>query len=247
MSRTTRTRAGAAALGAATALVLATAAPVHAEMHDHGHDHVEADEPASFTSAFTVMAMPDNVVDADGEPAPGPDGASATFDFRINSDEEVICYDIVLRGADPTYESPADTATHIHEAEPGVQGPPRIVFPDPTENGDGTLSSSGCMQGPFTTGLVPDGADADSGEGFTLAEIEADPAGYYSDIHTVDNPAGIVRGQLTPVPVGGVDTGAGATTAVGTGTSVVPLALGGLVLAGIAGFALRRLLRVEVG
>ncbi|PVW06384.1 hypothetical protein DEA06_02315 [Microbacterium sp. Gd 4-13] len=204
------------ALGAVAAVgLVALASPAHAE--------TEVAEPSSFTSAFTVMATPDQVINSDGVVTPGQEGATGSFTFRINSDEEIICYDITLNGVSGDYQSPAKTATHIHEAAVGKPGPPRIAFPNPAPVGDGPRTSSGCLQGPFTTGIVTDGVD--SGEGFSLAEIEANPAGFTGDSHTVDFAAGVVRGQLSAVPVGGVSTGAG-----GTATSSVDAL--GLTLAG---------------
>ncbi|MGY6502137.1 MAG: CHRD domain-containing protein [Acidimicrobiales bacterium] len=235
MSRTTRTRTGLVAGSLAGALALAVASPA-------GAQDATVPEPSTFTSAFTVMATPDQVVDTDGEPAPGTDGATGTFDFRINSDDEIICYDITVSGITLPYESPARTATHIHEAEAGSGGPPRLAFPDPTDNGDGTFSSRGCMQGPFTTGLGPEGSDADHGDGFSLAQIEANPAGFSADTHTAENPAGAVRGQLSPLPVGRIDTGAGGlapTSGDGPGLTA-PLALAGLAALGGAGLMAQR-------
>lgn len=198
----------------------------------------EVAEPATFTSAFTAMATPDMVVNADGAPTPGTAGASGTFTYRINSDLEVICYDISVQGITPPYESPAKTATHIHEAGAGESGPPRIAFPNPEDDGSGTLVSSGCLEGPFTTGVAPEGTD--TGEGFTLAEIEANPSAFFTDTHTAANPAGAVRGQLTEIPVGGVETGAGGSTG-DSGSSAGILALGGTAVAAAAGaVALRR-------
>lgn len=231
----TRTRAAAVGTALAGALALTVASPAAAQ-------DTSVPEPDRFTSAFTVMATPDEVVDTEGEPAPGTPGATGTFDFRINSDDEIICYDITVAGITLPYESPARTATHIHEAAVGEAGPPRLAFPDPTTNGDGTFSSSGCMQGPFTTGLGPDGSDADHGDGFSLAQIEANPEAFSADTHTAANPAGAVRGQLSPMPVGRIDTGAGGLAPVssdGTGPAG-PLALAGLVAIGGAGLVAHR-------
>lgn len=210
------------ALGAVAAFgIVAVGSPAFAE--------TPVDEPSSFTSAFTVMATPDEVINNDGEAAPGEPGAAGTFTFRINSELEIICYDIELTGVTGDYESPAKTATHIHEAAAGQPGPPRIAFPNPEPVGDGPRTSSGCLQGPFTTGVMADGVD--TGEGFSLAEIEANPAGFTGDSHTVDYPAGVVRGQLTAVPVGGVETGVGAAAA---GTDALTLSLAGLGAIGLA-------------
>lgn len=218
---------------AAAAMTLLVAAPANAE--------TEVGEPDSFTSAFTVMATPDQVIDNDGVATPGQEGATGTFDFRINSELEIICYDITLSGVSGDYESPAKTATHIHEAAAGQAGPPRIAFPNPVDDGTGERTSSGCLQGPFTTGVTSD-AGSDTGEGFTLAQIEANPAGFTGDSHTVDFAAGVVRGQLTQVPVGGVDTGAGGAASASTDTSALigAGAFGALGLLGAAGLVAAR-------
>ncbi|MHA6630767.1 CHRD domain-containing protein [Pseudonocardia sichuanensis] len=208
-----------------TALTTATAAlaagPAFAQDAD-------VPEPDSFTSMFTAMAVPDTVVGPNG-PAPGEPGATGTFDLRINSDEEIICYEITLDGVTPPYQSPARTATHVHEAAEGSAGPPRLAFPNPEDDGNGTMRSEGCLQGPFTTGVMADGTD--TGEGFSLAQIEADPAAFFADTHTSAFTAGAVRGQLTRVPMGGVDTGAGGAA----GDAVHPVL--GAALLGVAGTA----------
>lgn len=213
-------------IGAAAAFGLTlVAAPAHAD--------TEVDEPSSFTSAFTVMATPDSVVNTDGVAAPGEPGATGTFSFRVNSDLDIICYDIELTGVTGDYQSPARTATHIHQANAGQSGPPRIAFPNPSPIGDGPRTSSGCLQGPFTTGVVANGAD--TGSGFTLAQLEANPAGFSADSHTVSYPAGVVRGQLTQVPVGGVDTGAGGTATAASPAAGVDMGIGIGIAAGAAG------------
>ena len=176
---------------AAAALALGATTPAAAE--------TAVPEPDSFTSAFVVNATPGEVIGTNGAPAPGETGAAGVFEFRINSDLEIICYDITLTGVTGGYQSMAKTATHIHEAASGASGPPRIAFPDPAPvNGDEALrNSSGCLQGPFTTNIVNNGVD--TGTGFTLAQIEANPAGFTGDSHTANFVPGVVRGQLTAV------------------------------------------------
>lgn len=228
-----RTSARTLTLGAVAAVgLLAVAAPAHAE--------TEVPEPSSFTSAFTVMATPDQVVNTDGVATPGQEGATGTFTFRINSELEVICYDITLDGVSGDYQSPAKTATHIHQAQAGQSGPPRIAFPNPAPIGDGPRTSSGCLQGPFTTGVMVDGVD--TGTDFSLAQIEDDPSAFSADSHTVASPAGVVRGQLTSVPVGGVPTGAGGTAETGVNVAGVSIAAVGVAgaLAGLGVIAHRR-------
>lgn len=230
-----------ALVGGTAALMLFAAAPAGAD--------TPVAEPDSFTSAFTAMATPDQVLNGDGVATPGQPGAMGTFTLRINSDLDIICYDIALEGVTGDYMSPAKTATHIHQAAAGAAGPPRLAFPNPTPIGDGPRTSSGCMQGPFTTGLTPAGADADSGTGFTLDQIEADPAAFAADTHTVDFSAGAVRGQLSQIPVGSVATGGGGSALAASdsaSSSVLPVAgavaLGAMVVAGVT-FAARREVR----
>lgn len=218
----------ATALAAATGLGLgATAA--------YADDEVP--EPDSFTSMFTAEATPDTVVDEDGESVPGEEGASGTFNLMLNSDEEIACWEITLDGVTPPYESPARTATHIHESPEGVQGPPRLSFPDPEEDDDGMLRSSGCVQGPFTTGLDDDD-DVDTGEGFTVSQIEDDPSQFYGDTHTEEYPAGAVRGQLTEVPMGGMETGAGGTSEASAAPVATTTWIAGGVAAALIAFAM---------
>ena len=53
------------------------------------------------------------------------------------------------------------------------------------------------MSGPFTTGvLAPPMTGVDTGTGFKLAQIEANPAGFFTDSHTKLFVPGVVRGQL---------------------------------------------------
>ena len=121
-------------------------------------------------------------------------GAKGYYNFGINSDLNLICYYIKLEDVTGEYESAALTATHIHEAVAGKAGPPRIAFPNPVGDDEERISV-GCLQGPFETGI--DGADGvDTGANFHVSQIEADPAGFFCDVHTSDAVPGAVRGQL---------------------------------------------------
>lgn len=233
-TKSTRRRLGTlGGLAGAAALLTVGAAPAQAD--------TPVDRPDTFTSAYTVMATPDEVIDPDGNSAPGEEGATGTFDLMINSDEEIICYDITLEGVTPPYESPAKTATHVHEANLGEGGPPRLAFPNPEGDGD-VLTSSGCMKGPFTTGLDDEDSGEDTGKGFSLKEIEDNPAGFSADTHTSSFVPGAVRGQLKQVPVGGVDTGLGGEAAATGMQQSTALALAGssMALVGVAGIIVAR-------
>ena len=81
--------------------------------------------PFYFTSTYAVKATPDQVVGNDNVATGGLEGASGWFLYGINSHENVICYNITIDGFRGEFQSPADTATHIHEAKRGMAGPPR--------------------------------------------------------------------------------------------------------------------------
>ncbi|KAG8160958.1 hypothetical protein KVR01_009222 [Diaporthe batatas] len=150
----------------------------------------------SFTSTMPANATPEQVVNGT-EPTGGLAGASGTFNFGLNGATDTICYNITLNNFQGDFSSPATTATHIHEAAVGQSGPPRMAFPNPVPVGDpaaGVRNSVGCMKGPFTTGVVMDGAD--TGNGFTVAQIEANPAAFFADTHSSLALPGAVRGQL---------------------------------------------------
>ncbi|KAF2005948.1 hypothetical protein P154DRAFT_518184 [Amniculicola lignicola CBS 123094] len=148
-----------------------------------------------FTSTHVVHAIPENVVNGT-EPTGGLAGASGIFAFGINSHANMICYNITLHNFQGEFESPATTATHIHEAVVGASGPPRIAFPNPHPVGgvDALRQSIGCLQGPFLTGVMVEGKD--SGEGFHVSSLETNPTAFMADCHSSLALPGAVRGQL---------------------------------------------------
>ncbi|KAF2825168.1 hypothetical protein CC86DRAFT_370928 [Ophiobolus disseminans] len=149
----------------------------------------------AFSTMQFVQAVPEQVVNGT-EPTGGIAGASGNFNFGINSAMNMICYNITLHNFQGDFSSPAVTATHIHEAALGASGPPRIAFPNPEPVGaDGVVrNSAGCIKGPFKTGVMVEGKD--SGEGFHVSQIEANPAAFMADTHSSLALAGAVRGQL---------------------------------------------------
>jgi hypothetical protein len=149
--------------------------------------------PFKFTSYYEVKATPDQVVNGT-TPTGGLAGASGLFKIGINSELNLICYNIEIYGFRGEYQSPAATATHIHEAAKGASGPPRIAFPNPVDVGNGVRRSVGCQQGPFKTGLLANGKD--TADGFHISQIEKNPAGFFADTHSSLAVPGAVRGQL---------------------------------------------------
>lgn len=142
-------------------------------------------------------------------------------------------------GVTGPYDSPAVTATHIHEAVEGQAGPPRIAFPnpEPADSGPEVIKrSAGCLQGPFTTGIDADDG-SDTGTGFTLAQIEANPIGFFTDSHTVVSTPGVVRAQLQ-AGAGAVPGGAAAAPgSVLPGHGTAPAVAGGCTVQVVAGGA----------
>ncbi|KAJ3498680.1 hypothetical protein NLG97_g926 [Lecanicillium saksenae] len=158
------------------------------------HDHKKNVSPFTFTSTYHVVATPDKVVDAQNNFTGGLQGSSGSFLFGINSHENVICYNITITGFRGDYQSPARSATHIHEAAVGKSGPPRIAFPNPTGDGEGLRTSIGCLTGPFVTGINASGTD--TGDGFHVRQIEKNPSMFFADVHSSLAVPGAFRGQL---------------------------------------------------
>jgi hypothetical protein len=104
------------------------------------------------------------------DPAGKVTAAGAEFSFFVNS-----C---------PT--STRITLTHIHQAPAGENGAIKIDsgLKGPVELRNGELG--------FHV------ADIGVADFALLAEIIANPAGYYFDVHSVLHPAGLLRGQLSP-------------------------------------------------
>lgn len=164
----------------------------------HGDEDCEPVDPFFFTSKFNVIATPGQVVNGT-TPTGGLTGAIGYYNFGINSMENVICYNITLYGFKGNYSSPALTATHIHQGAKGASGPPRLAFPNPTivdaTKPEGKRVSYGCLTGPFLTGILVNGTD--TGTGFKVASIEANPSGFFADVHSSMAVPGAVRGQLS--------------------------------------------------
>jgi hypothetical protein len=137
-------------------------------------------------------------------------GLTLGFLFAASANAQVSTYTAFLTGANET-PNPADpdgvgfavitidqgtgtitftafeegiatpTASHIHRGAAGVTGPVIIPFNLPFTNG----ISQGNVNG-VAAGL--------------LAEIVANPPGYYFNIHNADFPGGAIRGQLRAAP-----------------------------------------------
>jgi CHRD domain len=123
-----------------------------------------------------------------GSQTADPDGvgnAAVTFDLTTGSED--VCWDL-------TYSNLTGTPTmaHIHgPAAVGANGPVVIAFTPFTALG--ATSASGCR-------------DLTAPEAVIAADIVANPATFYVNVHTTDFPGGAIRGQLAagPAPAGDV-------------------------------------------
>ena len=101
----------------------------------------------SFTSYYQIDATPEQVVNATGAATGGLPGSYSTWHLGINGPQNIICWYVESYGFAGAYQSPALTATHVHEGPRGATGPPRLAFPNPEEmdGGNGVRVSRGCF------------------------------------------------------------------------------------------------------
>ena len=99
-----------------------------------------------------------------------PDGAGHA-NFRIDQAKNQVCYDLMVEKIDPA------TMAHIHKGAAGASGPVAVPLTKPGADG----KSSGCA----TVGAP------------VVADILANPGGYYVNVHNAEHPGGAVRGQLS--------------------------------------------------
>jgi hypothetical protein len=132
----------------------------------------------AFTSFYLVVL--DGLAEVEEGPqdtwqfgAGDPDGFGFAF-LWLNSQTGRLCYDVTAVTDGPF------TGNHIHEGRMNENGP--VIIP---------------LANPDAEGLVNECIDVDLA---LAAAIEADPSGYYVNVHTEAYPAGAIRGQL------GVDT-----------------------------------------
>ncbi|KAI1842195.1 hypothetical protein JX265_001444 [Neoarthrinium moseri] len=154
-----------------------------------------------FAKTYKVIATPDQVVNGTGAATRftgGLPGSIGIFTYGVIPSANTICYRIEIAGFRGEYQSPAKTATHIHQGARGATGPPRIAFPNPVpvdaSKPEGLRVSIGCTTGPFTTGVLANGVD--TGTGFQVSQIVADPKAFFTDVHSSLAVPGAMRAQL---------------------------------------------------
>jgi len=155
------------AIGLVALLVLAVGAAVTATAYPAGAD----DRDHEFAAGVVRLSGSQEVPPAD------PDGRGT---FAYIAVEDVLCYAMTARNIDPPI------AAHIHVAPAGVNGPIVVALqlPDPF--------AADCIR------AEPD-ESLNSPDVLTQGELDAiiaNPAGYYTNVHTAPFPGGAIRGQL---------------------------------------------------
>jgi len=100
-----------------------------------------------------------------------PDGIGSAL-ITLNHGKGEVCWELDVSNL----TLPA-TASHIHQAAPGIRGPIVVSLSAPDASG----GSAGCASG----------VDRD-----LIQDILINPESYYVNVHTTDYPPGAVRGQL---------------------------------------------------
>jgi hypothetical protein len=127
--------------------------------------------PAEGGSTDTGTGMTTSLTGVAEVPGPGDEDGTGTTTVNINTDTNEVCVDISVQNI----TLPA-TAAHVHVGAAGVAGGPVIDLTPPDASG----VSSTCMA--VDPALV--------------ADLMANAANYYVNVHTTDYPDGAVRGQL---------------------------------------------------
>ncbi len=109
-------------------------------------------------------------------------GRGENYVFGIDGDPTTLCYVLIVENIAPA------TAAHIHKGPKGSNGPVVANLAAPADGNAADCLTQG-EAGKFTV-------DANGVPLATVAQILADPAGYYVNVHNAEFPGGAIRGQL---------------------------------------------------
>jgi CHRD domain-containing protein len=141
--------------------------------------HRSPQKAADLTVAPSSLTAP---MSGSVEVPAGDTDANGTAFVMTNATEGLVCWKIVVGNVDNI------VAAHIHKGAAGVAGP--VVIPM-LATGVGTKTTAGTNQ--VLTGC-------NSVDSALVADLDANPAQYYVNVHTATFPAGAARGQLTLIP-----------------------------------------------
>ena len=141
--------------------------------------HAQDIIPAPDGPCPTVLLAPEHggtlltasLLGANEIPGPGDSDGTGTALIRLQAGEGRLCFQLTVANI----MLPAIGA-HVHVGAAGIAGPIVVPLTPP----DATGMSQGCVNVSRTL----------------VGAILANPTGYYANVHTVDFPAGAIRGQL---------------------------------------------------
>lgn len=114
-----------------------------------------------------------------------PNGRGEGYVFGIDGDDATLCYIIIAEKIAELDQAPGNgRAAHIHEGQPGENGPvvANLAWPQDGQAADCLTEGEA---GKFPTG-----------EAGIVQDILADPGDYYFNVHNTEYPGGALRGQL---------------------------------------------------
>lgn len=143
---------------------------------DGGPDPVEGEDQVFYAELTTEQEVPQPVVMTD---------ASGDAVFFINGDG-TLSFEVIVVDIQNV------TAAHIHVAPPGETGPVVVTL------FMGEFSTEDDGTGTLATGTITDADLQGELEGMTLGDLlaEMEAGNTYVNVHTEQNPAGEIRGQL---------------------------------------------------
>ena len=112
------------------------------------------------------------------ETPPNTSPATGSITLTFNTTFNTVDFTLTVAGL-----TSSAIAAHIHEAPAGVAGPIRVPLPLGAGLGQTTFTTSATLVSPNA--------------GFNVAQIEANPTGFYVNVHSSTFPGGEIRGQLT--------------------------------------------------
>ena len=108
-------------------------------------------------------------------PGPGDKNGKGNADIQLKAKKKKVCFALGISKLDTV------TASHIHKGGPDVAGDIKVLLFEDESGLPGTGDFEGCTKG-VKKKLVK--------------KIGKSPEKYYVNVHTVDFPAGAIRGQL---------------------------------------------------
>ncbi len=111
-----------------------------------------------------------------------PKGEGENYVFGIDGDLKTLCYVLTVEKIAPA------TAAHIHKGVTGTNGPVVVNLAAPADGNAADCLTEG-ETGKFAV-------DANGVPLTTVAEILANPSGFYVNVHNAAYPGGAIRGQL---------------------------------------------------